>query len=377
MSSPVPSLTGGRENLAGGILGGPTRRISVLNSAVPMGVPGGGPNRSITPPSGAQQPSPNSNAAFLANLSSRLVSTNRVQSQYPVTSRAVGGLTDIFDTAGIGMGPGSGFSGFRNSHQNFGIPTSSGPPSTFDINEFPSLGGSVPGHHTLSGGNAPGSNRPNYVGQVVKDITPSGHDYQKSTFNMDEMDFPALPGSNQSRGEQGVNANDNSFTHGLTNNYQLRQSSMSDGLAGGDSANANAVSKSKRGIQTTKDGRVTNIPMGMVVDQFGMVGLLTFIRAAESEPNLVSLALGTDLTTLKLDLNSSENLYSTFPGPWSDQPLKPHEIDYPVPAEYLIYNNIRDKLAPIKLNRYGDDTLFFLFYMFPSDLVQIAAATEL
>ena len=30
----------------------------------------------------------------------------------------------------------------------------------------------------------------------------------------------------------------------------------------------------------------------MVADQFGMAGLLTFIRVADSDPNLVSLALG-------------------------------------------------------------------------------------
>jgi CCR4-NOT transcription complex subunit 2 len=36
----------------------------------------------------------------------------------------------------------------------------------------------------------------------------------------------------------------------------------------------------------------------MVTDQFGMIGLLTFIRAAETDPNLVSLALGADLVTI-------------------------------------------------------------------------------
>jgi CCR4-NOT transcription complex subunit 2 len=39
-------------------------------------------------------------------------------------------------------------------------------------------------------------------------------------------------------------------------------------------------------------GTITNIPKHMVTDQFGMIGLLTFIRAAETEPNLVTLALG-------------------------------------------------------------------------------------
>jgi hypothetical protein len=42
----------------------------------------------------------------------------------------------------------------------------------------------------------------------------------------------------------------------------------------------------------------------MVMDQFGMVGLLTFIRAAETDSNLVALAPGIDLTTLGLNLNS-------------------------------------------------------------------------
>ena len=53
-------------------------------------------------------------------------------------------------------------------------------------------------------------------------------------------------------------------------------------------------------------GTVSNIPNGMVNDQFGIVGLLTFIRAAENDPNLVALAPGIDLTTLGLNLNSPE-----------------------------------------------------------------------
>ncbi len=35
-----------------------------------------------------------------------------------------------------------------------------------------------------------------------------------------------------------------------------------------------------------------SIPPGMVQDQFGMIGLLTFIRGAETDPGLVALALG-------------------------------------------------------------------------------------
>lgn len=79
----------------------------------------------------------------------------------------------------------------------------------------------------------------------------------------------------------------------------------------------------------------------MVKDQFGMVGLLTFIRAAETDPNLVSLALGQDLTTLGLNLNSPDNLYPTFGGPWSDAPCRSQDLDYNVPPEYLVNHGIR------------------------------------
>ena len=44
----------------------------------------------------------------------------------------------------------------------------------------------------------------------------------------------------------------------------------------------------------------------MLRDQYGIVGLLAFIKAAESEPLLTHLALGADLTTLGLNLNSPE-----------------------------------------------------------------------
>ena len=88
-------------------------------------------------------------------------------------------------------------------------------------------------------------------------------------------------------------------------------------------------------------GLVTNIPPSMVTDQFGMIGLLTFIRAAETDPNLVSLALGADLTTLGLNLNSEVNLYPTFGGPWAETPCRPQDIDFHVPFEYLTNATIR------------------------------------
>lgn len=308
-----------------------------------------------------------------------------------------------------------------------------GPPSTLDLSEFPSLSGKSNGNNLMQSQNAPGA-RPAYVG-IIKENVPST---TASEFTIHSEDFPALPGSNPNltantheaqqsnqsstpptsglsglfNTQTSINVTNNSLNNtaqllssSLPNQSQAHQSSslvsvqqqlsnsnslnqqsssvqqqadcVQSGLSMNDNSNKQSNNSIKRGIQTSKDGRVTNIPAGMVTDQFGMVGLLAFIRAAESDPSLVSLALGSDLTTLKLDLNSTESLYSTFPGPWSDTPLRPHEIDYSVPQEYLINNQIRDKLASVKLNRYGDDMLFFLFYLFPQDYIQAAAANEL
>lgn len=141
--------------------------------------------------------------------------------------------------------------------------------------------------------------------------------------------------------------------------------------------NGNSSGNLSKGVQISNDGRVTNIPSSMVTDQFGMIGLLAFLRAAETDPNLASVTFGTDLTALGLNLTATEKLYPSFAGPWTDQPLKVYEIDYPVPSEYLVNSQLRDKLQQITLKRYHEDTIFFLFYMFPNDMLQIAAAIEL
>lgn len=52
-------------------------------------------------------------------------------------------------------------------------------------------------------------------------------------------------------------------------------------------------------------------------------------------------------------------------------------MDYHVPPEYLINGSIREKLAPLRLSRYKEDLLFYLFYCFVGDVLQIAAAAEL
>uniref|UniRef100_A0A8D3CSD5 CCR4-NOT transcription complex subunit 2 n=1 Tax=Scophthalmus maximus TaxID=52904 RepID=A0A8D3CSD5_SCOMX len=241
-----------------------------------------------------------------------------------------------------------------------------------DLSDFPALadrsrrdGGSNPTPllNPLAG-------RAPYVGMVTK---PSSE--QSQDFSIHNEDFPALPGPNYQT-KDSSSATEDSKTN---LNSSGKPASNSDGpkFPGDKSSVPSNNNQQKKGIQVLPDGRVTNIPIGMVTDQFGMIGLLTFIRAAETDPGMVHLALGSDLTTLGLNLNSPENLYPKFASPWASAPCRPQDIDFHVPSEYLTNIHIRDKLAAIKLSRYGEDLLFYLYYMNGGDLLQLLAAVEL
>ena len=294
-----------------------------------------------------QQPSPNRNIISAIGGQRSILNQNNMSK---LQNRPIGSGIPSSSTPLSNMN--NSFIFGQSSRQIFGNDENQ---HGLDLSEFPSLSnrGTLP--------NSSVSSIRNYgmVSKPVSDQTPE--------FQIQQEDFPALPGATNpptsSSGDVTCKTPTN-VTSGIDTSL------LKDGKFPGDKT-------PKRGIQTHPDGTVSNIPNGMVNDQFGIVGLLTFIRAAENDPNLVALAPGIDLTTLGLNLNSPENLYSTFQSPWIDLPCRPQDIDFHVPAEYLTNIYIRDKLAPIKLNRYGEDLLFFLFYMNGGDVLQLASAAEL
>ncbi|XP_008793379.1 probable NOT transcription complex subunit VIP2 isoform X1 [Phoenix dactylifera] len=107
-------------------------------------------------------------------------------------------------------------------------------------------------------------------------------------------------------------------------------------------------------------------------DRFGLLGLLSVIRM--NDPDLTSLALGIDLTTLGLNLNSSDNLHKTFGSPWSDEPAK-GEPEYCIPTCY--YAKQPPSLQQGHFSRFHLLTLFYIFYSMPRDEAQLYAASEL
>jgi CCR4-NOT transcription complex subunit 2 len=106
-------------------------------------------------------------------------------------------------------------------------------------------------------------------------------------------------------------------------------------------------------------------------ERYGLLGLLAAIRMSDAD--LSTLALGTDLTTLGLNLNSPEPLHKTFAGPWADAPCRP-EPELGTPAAYL---QQPPYLTAAILARFSPESLFYVFYSCPGEEAQLAASEEL
>ncbi|CAH1759939.1 4039_t:CDS:2 [Entrophospora sp. SA101] len=103
------------------------------------------------------------------------------------------------------------------------------------------------------------------------------------------------------------------------------------------------------------------------IDGYGLLGLLSVIRM--TDPDLNMLSLGSDLTSLGLNLNSPDS-------PWADnnQAIGFIEPEYHLPT---CYNVQPPPPAPQKIKSFSDETLFYIFYSMPKDFLQEAAAYEL
>ncbi|GAW81056.1 hypothetical protein, conserved [Plasmodium gonderi] len=104
---------------------------------------------------------------------------------------------------------------------------------------------------------------------------------------------------------------------------------------------------------------------------YGLMGILKVIRKKDPELNI--LALGTDLTTLGLNLNSPDFLFTSLTSPICDDPT--YKEDYFLkPNSYL---NTRFQIRLSLLLKLQTETLFYIFYNLPRDILQAYAASEL
>jgi CCR4-NOT transcription complex subunit 2 len=107
-------------------------------------------------------------------------------------------------------------------------------------------------------------------------------------------------------------------------------------------------------------------------NQFGLLGMLhTVIRPSNDAKK--NLLMGCDLTSLGLNLNSAELLYPVFASPWADGPLT-KEPQFTLP---MCYYNQPPALKTTHLAKFHLETLFYIFYSMPKDVLQAYAAQEL
>ena len=113
-----------------------------------------------------------------------------------------------------------------------------------------------------------------------------------------------------------------------------------------------------------------------VGDSFGLLGLQSVVTQqhdSQEAVNLMSLMRGFDLATLGLHVVQSEPIHPTMSSPWSDTPpvVQP---DFGVPQCYSVQS---PRLNFQAFQKFQLETLFYVFYSMPRDVLQVAAAQEL
>lgn len=283
--------------------------------------------------------------------------------------------------------------------------------SSFDLNDFPSLGGSAGGN-----GLAQALRQQQQImaqQQMMKSSASGNNMYrlamtgQNQNFSMANEDFPALSGAPTSTsgpssllaGSTPQRNDSNGF--GVQYDQDARGSRIDGGSALLGGAGLSGLTGLK-GLPTQQASR-PQVPMGSsavgtaLSGDYGLLGLLGIIRMTDSDRN--ALALGSDLTLLGLNVGSSEQLYNTFSGPWSEASAtkEPHfQVRHPLPfmfrngsEHYLTLVLVTQlKLPPCyytqppalktgHLSKFQLETLFYIFYTLPKDVLQAYAAQEL
>lgn len=105
--------------------------------------------------------------------------------------------------------------------------------------------------------------------------------------------------------------------------------------------------------------------------EYGLKGLLSIMK--NNNPDIQALTLGADLTSLSLNLNSTEKLAPKLLNVLEDPPTKSSRVPIDV-VDYLPYP---DMTVPLPMAQFNDKTLLYIFYSLPRDTHQMAASQRL
>ncbi|OQR83885.1 hypothetical protein ACHHYP_14138 [Achlya hypogyna] len=207
---------------------------------------------------------------------------------------------------------------------------------------------------------------------------------QNAEFVIQKEDFPALSALGDARQSDSGKASNQGVSSSNDALLQRNQSSTANNSSIGSRAGTHVNSTfANVGFGASNNLAVNSFPplhaneakqhlpqTSEESSRFGLLGMLQVIRPTDPERNV---AQGCDLTSLGLNLNSSEPLHPTFASPWSDQPCT-KEPQYTLP---LCYYNQPPVLKTSHLSKFQLETLFYIFYSMPKDVVQAYAAQEL
>jgi CCR4-NOT transcription complex subunit 2 len=143
---------------------------------------------------------------------------------------------------------------------------------------------------------------------------------------------------------------------------QIQQQQQQGGLGDGQESSTTGQSAEQPSLSQLSE-----------LDRFGLAGLLRMIHS--ENPDIASLAVGQDLMTLGLDLNQPEPLHLSFASPFvPSMSTVPLEQDFSLPACYSVAN-----IQPLqsRIPSFSDETLFYIFYSMPRDIMQELVAEEL
>ncbi|PXF45149.1 hypothetical protein BWQ96_05050 [Gracilariopsis chorda] len=128
-------------------------------------------------------------------------------------------------------------------------------------------------------------------------------------------------------------------------------------------------------------------PTAFPSEKFGMLSLLPLVSTSGSNARQDRvLPIGVDLTALGLNLSSTEPLYKTFYNPWeggqgksgdldfSGSSQKNQEPDFRLPTCYYMQ---APALRTNHFTKFQLETLFYIFYIMPHDVLELLAAVEL
>ena len=109
-------------------------------------------------------------------------------------------------------------------------------------------------------------------------------------------------------------------------------------------------------------------------DEWGLLGLPpAIVEGGNSTDNRRVIVSGFDLNNLGLPLNMPEDLHTTFSSPWTENAPRV-QPELKLPASYVVSP---PALRFTMFQKFQLETLFYVFYSMPRDVLQLAAAQEL